>query len=405
MSRDYQIVVWGATGFTGRLVVEYLQDNYNDQIRWAIAGRDIQKLQVIKEQLRISDHVGILVGESFDFESLKAISSKTDVLISTVGPYMNYGKLMLQACVETQTDYCDLTGEIPFIKNSIDQFHEQAKVNQTKIVHSCGFDSIPSDIGCLLLQKKAIEKFGQPASNVKLFLMGMRGQFSGGTIASMKNQLKVAKDPMQRKLLTDPYVICSTINDPMPVQKMQNFVHYDSRIHKWTAPFIMSMFNSRIVFRTNDLNGYQYGREFIYDEGMSVGTGMKGKFKGILFVLILGIFMQLMKWSVTSYILSKTVLPKPGEGPDKNIREHGFFKIRLIGQNADEGNRLEVEFENSKDPGYGSTAIMLAESALCLALNKSQLPEQYGVITPAVAMDAVIAERLKKAGFHILVKD
>lgn len=405
MARDFQIVVWGATGFTGQLVTEYLHDNYGNDIRWAIAGRNLEKLQSVKTKLQLKDNVECLVGDSFDEESLKAITSRTDVIISTVGPYLVYGKALVSACVKTKTDYCDITGEIPFVKDSVNSFHESAKANKVKIVHSCGYDSIPSDIGCLLLQNSSKEKYGIPSSNVKLFVMGTKGKFSGGTIASMMNLMKEAKKPEKRKIQTDPYVLCADVQKGMPNQRIQNFVWYDPRIEKWTAPFIMARFNSRIVFRTNDLKKYAYGRDFMYDEGLAVGYGMKGKLRGSLLMLAIGIFIKLMSMSFTRKLLKKTVLPKPGEGPSKAEREEGYFKVKLVGENEEGENSVEVEIADTNDPGYGSTSKMLAESALCLVLEKNDLPDEYGVITPAVAMDTKIADRLKIAGFHISVKD
>ena len=403
MERDYQIIVWGATGFTGQIVTEYLHNNYGSEIRWAIAGRNLEKLQNVKQKLQLDANIECLVGDSFDEASLRAISSRTDVIISTVGPYALYGKALVSACVQTKTDYCDLTGEIPFVKDSIDSFHEQARANEVKIVHSCGYDSIPSDIGCLLLQEKAKEKYGQPASNVKLFVLGTKGKFSGGTVASMINLMKEAKDPEKRQIQSDPYILCKDVIAGMPNQRIQNFVWYDPRIEKWTAPFVMARFNSRIVFRTNDLKQYDYGRDFMYDEGLAVGYGMKGKLRGTMLMLAIGIFIKLMSMSFTRSLLQKTVLPKPGEGPSKAERESGYFKVKIIGQDIEGENRTEVFIADSNDPGYGSTAKMLAETALCLALNADMLPKQYGVITPAVAMGTIIAGRLKKAGFIITV--
>ncbi len=403
MERDFQIIVWGATGFTGQIVTEYLNDHYGNQIRLAIAGRNIKKLNKVKSDLQLKENVECLVGDSFDEDSLKKITSRTEVIISTVGPYLIFGKALVSACVQTKTDYCDLTGEIPFVKDSVDSFHRRAKENNVKIVHSCGYDSIPSDIGCLLLQKKSNEKYGVPASNVKLFVMGTKGKFSGGTVASMMNLMKEAKNEKKRQIQTDPYILCKDVTMEMPNQRIQNFTWYDPRIEKWTAPFIMARFNSRIVFRTNELKGYAYGRDFMYDEGMTVGYGMKGKLRGSMLMLGIGLSIKLLSLSFTRALLGKMVLPKPGEGPNKKEREEGFFKVILVGQNSDEENRVDVVISDTNDPGYGSTSIMLAESALSLVLDKDYLPGNYGVITPAVAMDTIIVDRLQKAGFHISV--
>lgn len=403
MDRDFQIIVWGATGFTGQLVVEYLHINYGNQIRWAIAGRNLDKLRKLKDNLQLNDSVECLVGDSFDMESLKAITSKSDVIISTVGPYMIYGKALVDACVETGTDYCDLTGEVPFVKNTIESIHEKANENGVKIVHSCGYDSIPSDIGCWLLEEKSFELYNEPMQNVKLFVLGTKGKISGGTIASMVNLLKNANDEKSARIQSDPYALCQHVTDEMPHQRMQSFVWYDPRVDSFTAPFIMAGYNSRIVFRSNDLLNYKYGRNFMYDEGIVIGRGMKGKLLGSLFMLGLGIFMKLMTMSFTRYILLKTVLPKPGEGPTKEERENGYFKMRLVGDDEEKERRITVTISNSNDPGYGSTAKMLAESALCLVLNKEAIPSRYGVLTPAVAFGHEIVNRLKIAGMNISV--
>lgn len=403
MDRDFQIIVWGATGFTGQLVVEYLHINYGNQIRWAIAGRNLYKLRKLKDNLQLNDSVECLVGDSFDMESLKAITSKSDVIISTVGPYMIYGKALVDACVETGTDYCDLTGEVPFVKNTIESIHEKANENGVKIVHSCGYDSIPSDIGCWLLEEKSFELYNEPMQNVKLFVLGTKGKISGGTIASMVNLLKNANDEKSARIQSDPYALCQHVTDEMPHQRMQSFVWYDPRVDSFTAPFIMAGYNSRIVFRSNDLLNYKYGRNFMYDEGIVIGRGMKGKLLGSLFMLGLGIFMKLMTMSFTRYILLKTVLPKPGEGPTKEERENGYFKMRLVGDDEEKERRITVTISNSNDPGYGSTAKMLSESALCLVLNKKSIPSRYGVLTPAVAFGHEIVNRLKIAGMNISV--
>ena len=255
----------------------------------------------------------------------------------------------------------------------------------------------------MLLQEKAKEKYGQPASNVKLFVLGTKGKFSGGTVASMINLMKEAKDPEKRQIQSDPYILCKDVIAGMPNQRIQNFVWYDPRIEKWTAPFVMARFNSRIVFRTNDLKQYDYGRNFMYDEGLAVGYGMRGRFRGSMIMFAISIFIKLMSMSFTRSLLQKTILPKPGEGPSKAEREGGYFKVKIIGQDVEGENRTEVFIADSNDPGYGSTAKMLAETALCLALDAERLPKQYGIVTPAVALGVTLADRLKKAGFIITV--
>ncbi|MEA1881989.1 MAG: saccharopine dehydrogenase NADP-binding domain-containing protein, partial [Candidatus Marinimicrobia bacterium] len=365
MKRDFQIVLWGATGFTGQIVAEYLNNSYRENLRWAIGGRSREKLLDLKARLALADNVEILVGDSFDENSLQEITTRTDVVISTVGPYALYGHAIVSACVVTQTDYCDLTGEVPFVKDSIDRFHDKALQNKVKIVHSCGYDSIPSDIGCMMLQEHAIKKYGKPFSKVKLYVLGVKGKPSGGTIASMINLIKEAKNPEKRSIQTNPYALCPASGETMPKQNIQSNVRFDSRIAKWTAPFIMARFNSRIVFRTNALLQYRYGKDFLYDEALICGRGFKGKIRGIMLMTGIWLAILLMKFSITRWVLQKTVLPSPGQGPSKDQRESGFFKVKLVGE--DQNKRVDVNISDSNDPGYGSTSRMLAESALCLA--------------------------------------
>lgn len=401
MNRDFQIVLWGATGFTGQIVAEYLHHSYGNDLRWAIGGRNGGKLENLKSRLELADTVKVLTGDSFDEDSLKKITARADVVISTVGPYALYGHTLVSACVETQTDYCDLTGEVPFVKDSIDKFHESAVRNRVKIVHSCGYDSIPSDIGCLLLQDTAVEKFGKPFSSVKLFVMGVKGKPSGGTIASMINLIREAKDPQRRSIQTDPYALCPNAGENFPTQSIQKDVRFEKNLNRWSAPFIMARFNSRIVLRTNALLNYTYGRDFLYDEALVCGKGFKGRVRGGNLMIGIWIAIKLMKFPLTRWLLLKTVLPSPGQGPTKAERESGFFKVKLVGE--EQGRRVEVHISDSNDPGYGSTSRMLAESALCLSWDKGELPEQFGVLTPAVAMGSKIAERLKKSGMRFSV--
>jgi len=404
-NREFDIIVWGASSFTGSLVCRYLTQNYGmdetSPFRWAMAGRNLEKLEKIRGGLNFEQpkNLQILLGDSFDIESLENITSKTHVILTTVGPYLNYGFRMIEACVQTQTHYCDLTGEIPFIHQTIEKFHDTAKSSKVKIVHSCGFDSVPSDLGVLKLQKHSLQKTGKPLNKIRLYVKKIKGGVSGGTIASMLELMNKAKDKSIRNILKDPYALYPKNIPPGPKQPNLKTIKWDTTIQKWTGPFIMSSFNSAIVRRTNALLNFKYGNEFIYDEISTYSTGWFSRLKAEVGRLGLGLFITFLYFRFTRWILKKTILPKPGEGPSQKSREKGFFKLELIGV---EDGKLRIVFVScNADPGYSGTALMIAESAICLALDRDSLPNQYGVLTPASAMGNALIKRLTNAGMTI----
>lgn len=393
-NRQYDLILWGATGFTGRLVAEYLKERYgvNQNLRWAIAGRNREKLAEVLQEIGHPE-IPILCGDSFDKNSLLALAAQTTTICSTVGPYTQYGSLLVEVCVEAGTHYCDLTGEAGWVREMIDRHHTQAEAKQLRIVHCCGFDSVPSDMGVFFLQKEVKARWGQYAVHVRNFLKAAKGGISGGTFASMLEILKQIKnDPAYAQLFKKPYNLNPDPNYAGPdVQDLQRVI-YDPVAESWIAPFIMASHNTRIVRRSHALLGFPYGSTFRYEEAVLTGKGWTGRWRGLLLLMALGLLMYSGTW------LRKIItrfMPKPGEGPDPAVRTKGFFYFILYGT-LPNGEVIQAKVKGDRDPGYGSTSKMLAECAVCLALDGEKLPQNFGVVTPSVAMGEVLLERLVK---------
>jgi short subunit dehydrogenase-like uncharacterized protein len=402
-SREFDIVLWGATGFTGRLVADYLARHYlggDTGLRLALAGRNKEKMEGIVKEIG-APPLPILIGDSFDAESLRAIASRTDVVISTVGPYAKYGAELVAACVGHGTDYCDLTGETQFVRKMIEEHHEEAKRTGARIVHCCGYDSIPSDLGTLMMQEAFKQRHGKYASEVKMAAGEMSGSFSGGTFASMMNILDELKEnPKLRKILGDPYAL-NPEGIRGPDKGDQTGVRYDHDLDMWTAPFIMAAINTRIVRRSHALLGLPWGQNFRYSEVMSTGKGGSGLARAVTFTAGMAAFMGAMAFPLTRPLVEKR-LPSPGEGPSEEARAKGHFKTRFVA--LGDGSTLRGLVADQRDPGYGSTAAMLSESALCLALQGGETRAEGGVLTPASAMGMPLIERLRKAGLTFEVQ-
>jgi len=406
-SREFDIVLWGATGFTGRLVAERLVRNYLQKdgnragLRLALAGRNKEKVEAVAQEIGAPD-LSILIGDSFDAESLDAIASRAEVVITTVGPYAKYGHELVAACARNGTDYCDLTGEPNFIRDVIDADHATARKNGARIVHCCGYDSIPSDLGTLMVQEAMKERHGAYAPEVKLAAGEMSGGPSGGTLATMINMVDDIKaNPNLRKVLGNPYAL-NPKGIRGPDKGDQSGIRFDKDFDMWTAPFVMAAINTRIVRRSHALMGLPWGEGFRYSEVMSTGKGARGLTRASTIAGGVAVFFGLVAFPVTRPMIEKR-LPAPGEGPDKEAREKGFFKTRLIAL----GNSHEVRgiVEGFQDPGYGATAIMLSEAALCLALDGAELQSEGGITTPAVAMGMRLVERLRDAGMKFEIQN
>jgi short subunit dehydrogenase-like uncharacterized protein len=408
MKTKLDVLVWGATSSTGRLVAEYLLRTYgvDKSLRWGLAGRNIEKVKAVREELcRISSDaqsLPILIAEANDSRSLDEMVSQTRVVASTVGPYAIYGRELVGACARGGVDYCDLTGEVLFIREMIDLHHEEATKTGARIVHCCGFDSIPSDIGVMMMQEAMRERYGKRCTQVKYFVTGMRGGLGGGTLASALHQFDQAKSKEAKRILTRPYSLNPDSSEKGPDGFDSLDARWDDDLPGWTGPFIMAQVNSRIVRRSNALGKYPYGKDFRYSEAIAFGTGAKGWIRAK--ALSLG-----LKASVMGLLLSpvraiaKRFGPAPGTGPSPETRERGFFKIFLVGI-GENHTKIKGTVAGTSDPGHGETAKMLGESAVCLALDATPGIKQGGVLTPATALGPRLMARLRTAGMTFEVE-
>ena len=405
--REFDIVVWGATGFTGALVAEYLLERYGvgNELRWAIAGRSEDKLAALKNELGSeAADLPVVVADSFDEDKLAAMAASTRVVITTVGPYAKYGSPLVAACVEHGTHYCDLAGEAQWIRQMVDEHHEAAAESGARIVHCCGFDSVPMDMGVWFLQEEAKKRFGTYCETITMLVKASKGGPSGGTIASMLNIIQEARaDKNVARILVAPYALNPPGERDGPDGRDQQSVRYDDVAETWTAPFVMAGINTKVVRRSHALQGYPYGRDFRYREAVMLGKGAGGLFKASTLTAGLGGFMLASGFDFTRGLLEKHVLPKPGEGPNREQRENGFYDLRQFGTLPD-GSVIRTRIKGDRDPGYGSTSKMLAECGVCLA--KNSLSSGSGVLTPAAAMGAALLERLQaNAGLSFEVLD
>ena len=409
--RAYAVVLYGATSFVGQITAHYLaeflsanKDKNSDTVNWAIAGRDQEKLNELQSNL--SSKVNIIVANSDDAASLDAMTEQTQVIISTVGPYLKYGEPLIKSCVDNGTDYVDLTGEAIFIKDMMDKYQQAAKQSGARIVNSCGFDSIPSDLGVYFTQKQAEAKFDSACDVIHMRVKAAKGGLSGGTIASMVTIFEeVGQNKSRRKQVANPYLLNDDTDAPNVRQSNVSKPEYDSEHQRWLAPFVMASINTRIVHRSNQLLGYEYGRDFKYDEAMWMKDGIKGKLTSYALSAGLLGFATAMMITPSRELLSKHVLPKSGSGPSKEEQENGYFDIRLFGQTANK-HSIATKVTGDKDPGYGSTSRMLSQAALCLAQDISKEEVVGGFWTPASAMGDKLLTRLEEhAGLSFDVID
>lgn len=392
--RTYDVVVFGASGFVGRLVVEYLVEKYplNGALRWAVAGRNKQKLEsMLGEIAGEGERPSIIIADSQDRDSLNRLTRDTKVVLTTVGPYAKYGSELVESCVTNGTDYCDLCAELEWVRKMIDQHQPAARKSGARIVTACGFDSIPSDIGTFFLQQQAITDHSHPCSEIAMSVRSFRGGFSGGTLASLSNSIGSAKrDEESRRVLLDPYGLNPEGEREGPDGRDQTGSRFDPDTDEWTAPFVMAPVNTKVVRRTNALLNYLYGRDFRYREAMMTGKGFKGRCIAALGSVGQRFLMMTISHAFTRRIVLK-LGPKPGEGPNREKRESGFFDMLFIGKQPD-GTMMRLAVKGDRDPGYGATSRMLAESGICLATD--DLKAGGGFLTPASAMGDTLRERL-----------
>jgi short subunit dehydrogenase-like uncharacterized protein len=377
---EFDVIVYGATGYTGRLVAEHLARRYGvgGEVKWAMAGRSQAKLEQVRDEIGAPADTPLVVADADDPASLDAMVRRTKALITTVGPYQLYGDAVIAACAAAGTDYLDLTGEPNWMARTIAAHHETAKKTGARLVHSCGFDSIPFELGVLFLENAARDRLGAPVPRVKGRVRGIRGGLSGGTAASgAATMAAIQKDPSQLQAMINPFALTPGFEGP--AQPPGNVKEHDPDVGAEVGPFMMAVINTKNVHRSNYLMGHPWGRDFVYDEMSILAPGSDVEFTQL-----------------------GGAGPKPGEGPTKKEREAGFFDVLMVGIAAD-GRKLRASVKGDMDPGYGSTSKMLAESALCLVKDCPEVPG--GVWVPGAAMGTRLIDRLQKnAGLTFAVE-
>ena len=380
--REFDVVIFGASGYTGKLVAEYMHDQYGDDqsIKYAIAGRNSEKLLELKKELGLNKDIKILEVDSSDLDSLDKMTASAKCILTTVGPYQLYGSKLVESCAKNGTDYVDLTGEPGWMYEMINAHKETAQKSGARLVFSCGFDSIPFDLGVYFVQNAAREKFGKPAPHVRGRVKAMNGEFSGGTIASLGATMSTLKEkPELIKVLANPFSLTEGFEGPSQLDDSKPLL--DEKMNMWLAPFVMAPINTKNIHRSNMLLNHAYGEDFCYDEMMIAGEGDEGE--------------QIAKAMSSGNPMGGDNVPQPGEGPSKESREQGNYDV-LFFADLEEGS-IGARVTGDMDPGYGSTSKMIAESALCLVQDCSNLAG--GMYTPAPSMGEKLIDRLiKKAG-------
>ncbi len=389
MTKPFDIVVHGATGFTGRLVVEYLLQRYpaGSGLRWAMGGRSADKLAAVRDELGAPADTPLVVTDSASMESLQALMAQTRLVLTTVGPYQLYGNELVAACAAAGVDYVDLCGEPAWMRHMIDAHEAQAQASGARIVFSCGFDSIPFDLGVFVLQREMKARFGHPANRVRGRVRKMKGTFSGGTAASLKATMAAsAADPKVLDLLKNPFSLTPGFGGPR--QPTGHKPMLDEALGMWVAPFVMAAINTRNVHRSNFLLQHAWGTDFVYDEMLITGPGEKGE--------------AIANAVANDKSMGSDKGPKPGEGPSREEREAGFYDVLFLGDDG-QGNTLRVGVKGDRDPGYGSTSKMIAEAAVCLLQEAASTPG--GIWTTAPAMGEPLVARLQaNAGLTFAVE-
>lgn len=398
-ARTHDIVLFGATSFVGQILMRYLVERHGDtELTWAIAGRSADKLASVAA--RTGADVDQIVVDADDAAGLAEMCAHTNLVISTVGPYALYGSKLVAAVAEAGIDYVDLTGEPQWMQRMIDRYHDRAVETGARIVHACGFDSVPSDMGVWFLQQESQKRFGAPCTSISMAVKAAKGGASGGTVASMMNMMQeVAADPSLRKVLANPYALAAQGDRTGPDQPNVTVPEYDNGHETWLAPFVMASTNTRVVFRTHSLIGREWGRDFTYGESMMMGNGIAGRAKALGMAGGMGGFMGAAAFGPMRKLMG-TFLPEPGEGPSPEAQENGFYDLRFHGTTAG-SDELMVKVTGDQDPGYGSTSKILAEAATTLM----ESDVAGGFWTPATALgDAFVDKLVEHAGltFEVL---
>lgn len=404
VDRRYDVVLYGASGFTGRQTVQYFaQHVVSGEVRWAIAGRNRQKLESVKAQVGVS--ADVLVADSQDQTAIDSIVSQTRVLLNTAGPFALYGNAIVDACVRLATHYVDITGETPWVRELCDRYHERAALDGTRIIPCCGFDSVPSDLGTYLVVRY-MQQLGTSCRAVKAYFQAYGG-FNGGTLASGFNLY----DSGKAKLVSNPFLL-DPAGDRSPEAIERNrdpeLPHYDPEIGAYVAPFFMGAINTRVVRRSSALyDRWQesYGSDFTYQEYLKFDSSWLGSLQAVGVTVGTALFVGAMQLSPIRNLL-QPLLPPPGSGPSEKIMNEGWFRCELLGMTSD-GRKVKGLICDRGDPGNRATVKFLCESALCLVLNEAKLPggrQRGGILTPATGLGDVLAERLRQAGMTLLVE-
>lgn len=400
--RELDIVVFGATGFVGKLIAEYLAEHAPAGIRIALAGRSQSKLEAVRDGIPAAAQWPLIVADSADAASVQSMAARTRVLLTTVGPYLAYGLPVVEACAAHGTHYVDLTGEVLFMRHSIDSYDDLARSTGARIIHSCGFDSIPSDLGVLALHQAAAADGDGSLGNTRLAVVSVRGGFSGGTVASALGSLEAAEqDPSLARIAADPYALSpDRAAEPAPGDGGDiRAPAYDSALRSWVSPFVMAVVNTRVVRRSNALLGYPYSKDFRYHEVVANGHGPVGAITATALTGGMAVGSIALKVGPIRSLVGRFV-PKPGEGPDEDARRNGHFAVRLVSETRD-GRRYDGLVAAQGDPGYAATAMMISQCALALLLDTDRLPDRTGVLTPATGLGMAAIERLRAAGMRI----
>lgn len=401
---SHDLVVFGATSFVGQILCRHLVEHYGidgEHIDWAIAGRNADKLDAVAAET--GAEVERIIADADDADDLAALSASTRLVVSTVGPYALYGSKLVAAVAEAGVDYCDLTGEPQWMRRMINLHHDRASETGARIVHACGFDSVPSDLGVWFLQQEAERRFGAPCVAVRMGVKAVRGGASGGTVASMMNLMdEAAADPDVRKMLADPYALAPLGDREGVAQPEVTWPVYDDGLQSWQAPFVMAATNTRVVFRSHALLGHPWGDGFTYGESILTGDGFAGRSKAMAVAGTMGGLMGAAAFGPVRSALGR-VLPEPGEGPSPDKQLAGHYDLRFHGR-TEAGDELTVKVTGDQDPGYGSTSKILGEAAVCL-LERDRADIGGGFWTPATALGDALVDRLRaRAGltFEVL---
>ena len=407
------LLLWGATGVVGRLVAEDLTERYGPaELPLTLGGRNERRLRRLESRLceRTDDwdELPVVVGDATDADRMREVAAETDVVCTTVGPYTTYGTPLVAACLEAGTDYCDLTGEVNWVRETVDRFHDRAAERGVRIVHCCGFDSIPADLGTLLVQSTAIESHGAACDLVRVYLEEGRGGVSGGTLASGAALFEAASsDPIARRTLRNPHSLAPRGERHGIDSGGRRGPGFDSLRAAWTAPSPMTVVNERVIHRSNALLDYPWGREFEYEESVPTGRGASGALRAAGLTAGMGLATGAMAVGPTREALQRFVFPDPGEGPSSAEIENGHFTVRVLGRGTGEDGPFVVESRigADRDPGYGATARMLGEAARCLLRGDVDSPLDGGVLTPASGIGQPLAEGLRRAGLTVAVEE